>query len=177
MFSFCPYIVIISRQFIEVYQFYCLILRFTRCARSISIPSNPIFCENISWTFSSQLFHVYPFVSFIPSIFTLFQRDLSSNYISLSWTYLGSIWYSYISWISLSSFSILFSTLSTFSSNLFCVNSRVFFRSLILFFNLCITCLVSLKLSLIKLVIFSACLRLIIPPEISLQFSLAFQFI
>ena len=66
-----------------------LLLRFTRCAPSNSIPSNPSFCAHISWTFSPSLFHVSPFVSFIPSILILFRRDLSSNSVSLSWTYLG----------------------------------------------------------------------------------------
>ena len=65
-----------------------LLLCFTRCARSISVLSNPSFYANISWTFSSQSFHVSPFVSFIPSILILFRRDLSSNSVSLSWAYI-----------------------------------------------------------------------------------------
>ena len=86
----------------------------------------------------------------------LFRQYLSSNSVSLSWTYFGSISYLYISWISLSNFSLLFTTLSTFSSKLFCVNSKLFLKSLISFFNRCIFCIISLKLPLIKLFIFSA---------------------
>ena len=44
-----------------------------------------------------------------------------------------------------------------FSYKLFYVNSRLFLRSLISLFNPCISCIVSLKLPLIKSVRFSAC--------------------
>ena len=94
-----------------------LLLHFTWYARSISIPSNYSFCANTYWTFSLQSFHVSPFVSLIPSILISFLRDLSSKSVTLPWTYVGFIW-----------FSILFSTLPTFSSKLFCVNSGIFPR-------------------------------------------------
>ena len=71
-----------------------LLLCFPLCACSISIPSNPNFCANLSWTFSSQSFHVFFFVSFIPSILILSRRNLSSNSANLFWTYFRSIWYS-----------------------------------------------------------------------------------
>ena len=134
-----------------------LLLHFTWCACSILIPSNPSFCPNIAWNFILQSFRVSPFVSFIPLIHRLFRRNLSSNSVSLSLTYFGSIWYSYITWISICSFYLLFSMLSTFCYKLLCVNSSLFLRSFISFFKACIFCIISLKLPLIKLVLLPAC--------------------
>ena len=81
---------------------------FTRCGRSILVPSILSFGAIISWTFSSLPFYVSPLSLSSHQSLYFFSRDLSSSSVSLFWTYFGSIWFSYISWTSLSSFPRFF---------------------------------------------------------------------
>lgn len=108
-------------------------------------------CKHIL-DFSSQPFHVSPFASFfVPSILRLFQRKICLLILLVYPAHTSSL-FDILKFLGCHCLALPFfpTRLSIFSSKLFYV--RLFLGSLIWFSNPCISCMVSLKLVLTKLI-------------------------
>ena len=116
-----------------------LLLHFLQCSHSNSMSFNPSFCTNIYWTFSLQSFHVCPFICFIPSNLKTYRHTLGLFGI-----------HKFLGYHCLA-FLVFILPCQPFPLNCFCVNSGHFLRLLISLLNPCISCIISLKLPLIKL--------------------------